>query len=138
MNHSDSGNVAQKSEKEVSSEADIIDNHDDQDGIEDFDNDGEIESVLDADFQMGQQLMLIIKLLSESNERLKAENETLKSDVQRIRSGLAVLINSKQDLLSTKSNDAIDNEPENTALSVTNRSNVIDSETDSTIKNRLP
>jgi hypothetical protein len=62
--------------------------------------------------QMGQQLMLIIKLLSDSNERLKAENETLKSDVQRIRSGLAVLINSKQDLLSTKSNnDAIDNEP---------------------------
>jgi hypothetical protein len=41
--------------------------------------------------QMGQQLMLIIKLLSDSNERLKAENETLKSDVQRIRSGLSGL-----------------------------------------------
>jgi hypothetical protein len=53
MNNSESGNVAQKSEKEVSSEADIIDNHDDQDGIDDFDDDGEIESVLDADFPDG-------------------------------------------------------------------------------------
>lgn len=138
MNNPQSGNAAQKREKEVSNEAAIIDDHDDQGSEEDFDNDEEYETVLDADIHMGQQLIHSIKLLSESNQRLKAENESLKLDVQRIRSGLEALINTKQNLLATKRNNSIDNETDNTALLVTERSDATDSEIYDTIKNKLP
>jgi hypothetical protein len=104
MNNSLSAHVGQKRKYEESTKTVIIDDDDDgNDRKEGFDDDEASATLLDADIQMGQQLILSLKQLSENNKRLKAENEKLKLDVQRIQRGLEALIYTKQDLLVNKS-----------------------------------